>query len=398
MTTFDDEERLRALSDYRVLDTPPEQVFDNLTRMATEIFRVPIALVSLVDEERQWFKSRVGLDVSETPRAHAFCDHAIRGDGPMVVKDATGDPRFVDNPLVTGEPGIRFYAGVPLRTPEGHGLGTLCLIDRVPRDLDPGKLRLLERLADQARIELEIRRRLAMLEERLSAQREHQRSRELLASMVVHDLRSPLSAVISLASTIDAGDDGSREALDDLLTEAERMRHMLTDVLDVCLEEVGELRLRPVRLELRELVERVARRFRRQAGLRGQSLLLELPGDPIPLTADLHLVERVVVNLVGNALDHGPPGRAVTVAARAEGGRARIEVRDEGAPIPEEARERIFQPFQRLDAAAFRRGHGLGLAFCRLATAAHGGSVRIAPSANGNVFDVDLPLTPSPAT
>jgi len=134
-TPADERGRLEALADYRVLDTPPEPAFDNITGLASSIFRTPIALVSLVDEHRQWFKSRVGLDVAETPREISFCDHAIRADATLVVEDATRDPRFVDNPLVVGEPHVRFYCGVVLRTPEGHGLGTLCLIDRVARTI-----------------------------------------------------------------------------------------------------------------------------------------------------------------------------------------------------------------------------------------------------------------------
>ena len=123
---FDDARRLKVLRDYRVLDTPPAASLDNITSLAARMFRVPIALVSLVDEDRQWFKSRFGLESSETPREVAFCDHAIRDSGPLIVPDATADPRFEPNPLVTGDPSVRFYCGVPLRSPDGHALGTLC--------------------------------------------------------------------------------------------------------------------------------------------------------------------------------------------------------------------------------------------------------------------------------
>ena len=116
-----------------MLDTPPDAALDELTQLAARIFQVPIALVSLLDEQRQWFKSRVGVAVAQTPRALAFCDHAMRESGVTVVADARNDPRFRDNPLVHGQAGMRFYAGAPLRTPEGHALGTLCVIDREPR-------------------------------------------------------------------------------------------------------------------------------------------------------------------------------------------------------------------------------------------------------------------------
>jgi len=132
---LDDEYRLDALNSYAVLDTPPEPAFDRVTRSAASLFDVPIAVVSLVDRDRQWFKSCVGLDASETPRGTAFCAHAIMRDSVMVVPDASADPRFADNPLVTGPPGIKFYAGAPLVTAEGFRLGTLCIIDTKPRTM-----------------------------------------------------------------------------------------------------------------------------------------------------------------------------------------------------------------------------------------------------------------------
>jgi len=125
--------RMAALRGYRLLDTADEPEFDSIVREAAEALRAPIALISLIDERRQWFKARVGLDVLETPRSMSFCAHAIQGRDTMVVPDATKDDRFRDNPLVVDDPSIRFYAGAPLETADGHRLGTLCVIDRVPR-------------------------------------------------------------------------------------------------------------------------------------------------------------------------------------------------------------------------------------------------------------------------
>jgi diguanylate cyclase (GGDEF)-like protein len=142
----DEADRLRSLYGLRVLDTPPEERFDRLTRLAKRLFEVPIALVSFVDEHRQWFKSRQGLDVSETPREISFCAHAVLQDETLVVPDAPTDERFRESPLVTSYPNIRFYAGRPVHAPDGARVGTLCLMDHRPREMDPEDLQLLNDL------------------------------------------------------------------------------------------------------------------------------------------------------------------------------------------------------------------------------------------------------------
>jgi PAS domain S-box-containing protein len=171
----DEPARLRALHEFEILDTPPEREFDDITALAAQICGVPIALISLVDETRQWFKSRVGIPADQTPREAAFCAHALASPGVLQVPDALADARFVNNPLVVGEPGIRFYAGAPLLTPEGNALGTLCVIDRVPRQLtaeQAGALQVLSRyVMTQLQLRLRIRKQRA-IEEALQASEE----------------------------------------------------------------------------------------------------------------------------------------------------------------------------------------------------------------------------------
>ena len=149
----DEQARLEALRSIDVLDTPPEERFDQLTRMAKRLFGVPIALVSIVDENRQWFKSCVGLDVTETSRDISFCGHAILGNDVFIIPDTFEDPRFADNPLVLNDPGIRFYAGCPL-TVGGHKLGTLCIIDKKPREFGEEDVNALKDLASMVEREL----------------------------------------------------------------------------------------------------------------------------------------------------------------------------------------------------------------------------------------------------
>jgi GAF domain-containing protein len=160
-------ERLEALRQYNILDTPAEQAYDDITSLAAFICDVPIALISLVAGERQWFKSKVGLAVSETSRDVSFCAHAITQPDIFVVQDALSDERFAENPLVTCAPNIRFYAGVPLITPAGNAIGTLCVIDHRPRELSVAQRQTLAALARQVVLQLELRRTSAQLADSL---------------------------------------------------------------------------------------------------------------------------------------------------------------------------------------------------------------------------------------
>jgi len=169
-------ERLRVLHSYRILDTEPEAGFDHLAEVAAYISGSPIALISLIDSDRQWFKAKIGMDVDETPRDVAFCSHAILTPrSPLVVNDTLRDPRFADHPLVLGDPKIRFYVGVPLTTADDQALGTLCVVDRAPKVLEPDALRSLEAIGEQVVSLLELRlvsARMAEALERVHAMRE----------------------------------------------------------------------------------------------------------------------------------------------------------------------------------------------------------------------------------
>jgi len=153
-----EKKRLKVLWEYQVLDSIPEEVFDDLTELAARICEAPIALITLVDEDRQWFKSRVGLTVNETSRDISFCGHAICQTELFIVPDATKDSRFARNPLVISDPKIRFYAGAPLISPDGYALGSLCVIDKVPRELRPEQKQALRILARHVMTQLELRR------------------------------------------------------------------------------------------------------------------------------------------------------------------------------------------------------------------------------------------------
>jgi len=182
-------ERLQELSEYRVLDTLPEQGYDDITRLAAYICKTPIALVSLVDASRQWFKSKVGLSTQETPRSDAFCAHALLQPQMLLVEDALKDARFSDNKLVLGPPYIRFYAGMPLLTPSGQALGTLCVIDTQPRAMDALAQQALTSLARQVMVQFELRKAI------FKAQQTEQELQQLNQKLLAQTLTDALTQV-----------------------------------------------------------------------------------------------------------------------------------------------------------------------------------------------------------
>jgi GAF domain-containing protein len=182
VTSGSDRDRVAALEQYAILDSEPEQAFDDLTLLASFICKTPIALISLIDEDRQWFKSKIGMEPSETPRDIAFCSVAIQQPEVMVVPDTLKDERFRNNPFVTSEPNIRFYAGAPLINGDGYALGTLCVIDKTPRDITDDQKEALQALSRLVLSQLEFRRNLLLLKEALTERTkdEHEREREIM--------------------------------------------------------------------------------------------------------------------------------------------------------------------------------------------------------------------------
>jgi anti-sigma regulatory factor (Ser/Thr protein kinase) len=198
MTVNDEAARLAALRQYKILDTEPERAFDDLALLASQICSAPMALITLVDADRQWFKSRVGVTRTETPRSVSFCAHAMMQRELFIIPDARDDQRFRENPLVTGEPGIRFYAGASLASSEGQPLGSLCVVDRVPRTLREDQLEALDALRRQAEAQLELRRNLFELQAALAAR---DRAEEAQAHLI-GELREALDNVSRLSAMI----------------------------------------------------------------------------------------------------------------------------------------------------------------------------------------------------
>lgn len=239
-------ERLAALARYEILDTTPEDAFDELARLASVICGTPIALVSLVDVSRQWFKARVGLDATETPRDISFCGHAIHESDLFIVSDALDDARFATNPLVTGEPNIRFYAGAQLTTPDGENLGTLCVIDRRPRRLNEEQRAALRTLARQVIVQLELRRIISEqqhVERTLRGERDAlERLKNNFMSTVSHELRTPITSIRGSLGLLASGVLGELpDEAQQLVTVAERNSVRLITVVNDILDFESQL-------------------------------------------------------------------------------------------------------------------------------------------------------------
>ncbi len=381
-------QRLEELRAYDVLDTEPERAFDDLTLVASRLCDVPIALVSLVDEDRQWFKSKQGLAVCETPRGVAFCSHAIlQPESAMVIPDATKDPRFFDNPIVTGEPRVIFYAGAPLVTATGMALGTLCLIDNRPREISPEQVDSLRALARQVVGQLELRKRCNELRE-LSEQLERS-NRELkdFTHIAAHDLQEPLRKMISFSSLLkcDLGSDLPERAVQDLgyiTGAAGRMQNLIQDLLKF--SRAGSAALNEGDVPLSECVDQAIDTL----SLRVEETGAVLSVDELPtLKGDRTLLTLLFQNLIGNALkfvSDRPPNIAVT--AGIEDGRLVIGVKDNGIGMDPKYAEQIFVPFRRLHGREQFEGTGIGLAVTRKVVERHGGRIWVesAPGAGSH--------------
>jgi signal transduction histidine kinase len=372
---FDEAARLAELHESGLLDTEAEQAYDDIAYLASRICETPIALVSLVDHDRQWFKSKVGLSVSETSRDVAFCAHAIRTPAELfVVADATCDARFADNPLVLGDPNIRFYAGAPLTTANGNALGMLCVIDRVPRQLDPAQIASLRALSRMVMAQIELR---AARDQAQAADR----AKMLFLANMSHEIRTPLNAILGLSELMSMeaygplGDGRYREYAQDINASGDHLLSLINDVLDLARIEADELNLLETTFDLAEAIGAVARMVSVHADSRQLTVDLRLPSDLGAAYADERRIKQVIINLVTNAIKFTPEGGVITVtAARTVRGGLRVEVSDTGCGMSAGDLEIALSAYGQVGHGAAAGGTGLGLPISKRLVEAHGGT------------------------
>lgn len=342
--------RLNELLSYDILDTLPEESFDNITTIAAQICHTSISLVSLVDDKRQWFKSNLGLEAKETPKDIAFCAHAInKPNSIMVVNDALLDQRFADNPLVIGNPSIRFYAGVPLVTNSGFALGTLCVIDTKPNTLDESQLKALSALSNQVIAQLELRKSLKELKKKQSELEHKTEDLTRFAHLVSHDLKSPLRAMSSLSEMILEESQGmlNSQAETGLLMLKGKAMHackLVDGILQHSLR--GEHANDPEEIFLDTFLERVV-----QFCSPPEDVHIIIDTQVSKVHLDSTILHQIVQNLVSNAIKYSDKKEGVVrITALAEGNTLMLSVSDNGPGIPLEFQTVIFDMFQKLTA------------------------------------------------
>ncbi len=385
--------RVRSLKRYEILDTLPEREYDDIVKIAASICGTPIALVSLVDGERQWFKSKVGIDATETSRDLAFCAHAIlTPDETLVVSDATCDERFSDNPLVLEDPSIRFYAGAPLVTPDGAALGTLCVIDSKPRVLNEEQREILEALSRQVSTVLGLR--LSLLESREHQRRMQEATLRLEAAnrqlddfchIASHDLKEPLRGLRHYSQFLiedygaELGQAGVGQ-LEVLAKLTDRMEHMVDSLLEY--SKAGRGQESKADVNTQQVVERVLESLQfsiddTQTEVRVAATLPVVHGYEVAIA-------EVFRNLVTNALKYNDKANRwieigfETGTESGEPGDGRFYVRDNGIGIDSANQAAIFDVFRRLHSGnEYGGGAGAGLAIVTKLVESLGGDITV---------------------
>ena len=394
-----DAERVAALRRHEILDTLPEADFDDLVQLASHICGTPIALVSLVDADRQWFKARLGLDATETSRENSFCAHAICEPDRDIfeIRDAWEDPRFSGNPLVQGDPNIRFYAGTPLVTRDGWPLGTLCVIDRKPRQLTKEQAEGLVMLRRHVVNALELRR---LVREQAGTIEQLERTREALdiahreaedataaksrfLATMSHEIRTPMSAVIGMTTLLrgTALDAEQADYTETIRTCGEMLLALVNDILDFSKIEAGHLELEEGPFAIDACIDgafEIVASLARQKDLR----IVRQTGPAVPpvIVGDVVRLRQILLNLLSNAIKFTPFAGEITLGLTSRprpDGRCELEfsVRDTGVGIPADRLDQIFELYRQADISTARNhgGTGLGLAISRRLAESMGG-------------------------
>ncbi|AXT59403.1 GAF domain-containing protein [Aquimarina sp. AD10] len=377
---INEEFRLEALRSLNILDTPSEKEFDEITSLAAFLCDTEIALISLVDSDRQWFKSKHGLDVCETPRDVSFCAHAILDpENPLIVEDARKDDRFKNNPLTTVEKLVIFYAGIPLVDKNGFALGTLCVIDSKPKTLSKKQLESLKSLANQVVMLFELNKKNTDLEKVQSKLKKRNDSLREFARVISHDLKMPLANIITttdLLKLILNGklDEESSEYFDYIKTSSFSMSSYISDVLDHY-ESDSLLQNKPEKFDLNELLQEIVDLLSIKP-----DFTINFPTANTIIESNKLVLKQVFFNLIANSIKYNDKEQIeISIDANEDENFYFFRITDNGMGIPNDKLDTIFDLFTTANTTdrSGNKGNGIGLSTVKKLVGKLGGSIKV---------------------
>ena len=394
-----DPRRLAALRGTGLLDEPPSEALDRLTKLATRVLGVPISVVSLIEEGRQFYAANTGVgDPWSTqrgsPLSHSFCKHVVATGEPLIVEDARNVDFLKDN-LAIPDMGVIAYAGIPLDV-AGQCIGTFCAVETQPKKWSSADIEALRTLADAAIAELNLREATRLLADREKDLVNALETKDQLIGVVSHELRGPLTSIQGALRLIEAGppEDGKTRQLVSMASRgADRLLRLVNDLLDVERAESGELKLDRKRVNVGKLFEDARDASHGMAEAAGVVVAFSDSNESVKCDPDR--IVQVIVNLVGNAVKFSPRGSAVSVSAEGNGKVVRFRVRDQGRGIPADKLDVIFDRFVQVahEDGTSRKGAGLGLAISKAIVGQHGGRIWAANNPDrGAAFYFELPV------
>ncbi len=390
--------RLATLKSYEILNTLPESDYDEITRIASLICKTPIALISLVSEDEQFFKSKQGIDASRTPRNISFCGHAIHNPNELfIVNNASKDKRFFDNPLVSDYPNIAFYAGAPLVSPKGYALGTLCVIDDKPKELNDEQIQSLKALANQTMKLFELRKNNKILKKNLKKEKELSELKSLFVATASHQFRTPMSIIQSnseLLTMLTQNSDGNlktkfKKTTNRIQKEVKRMTELIDDIL--ILEKITSKKITPKKktIDIVSLCQDLSDRYSIiQSDKR--TVNYSYSGDVKAIKINPTLISHAISNLLSNAFKYSSNSNPKLQLLFKEK-TLDIIVSDDGIGIPESDIKNLYQAFYRAENAQNIPGTGLGLAITKEYIELNGGKINLETKLNiGTKFTITL--------
>lgn len=374
-----EEERIKALHRYEILDTPPDGTFDKLTRLAAKLFNVPIAIISIVDKDRIWFKSKYGVDVNEVSRDVGLCANVVLSDGLFMSEDKV---------ITLDGMNLRFYAALPLKTTDNYNLGAFCIIDSKPRKFGADDESILCDLRDLVMEQIELK-----LSSRLIAVQHNQ-----ILNTTAHDLKNPLTTIPVRADLIKLKKNDPEmvdKMCEQIKTASLNMVRIIDELLLSGTAEEGKVQLLFIKLNLSSLVSNVISMNLPLAERKNQTLSF-IAGSDVELLGDEGKLSEVLDNLINNAIKYSPANTRIEVRIKKLENKVLIEVKDEGQGLTDDDKNRLYQRFTRLSAqpTGGENSTGLGLSIVRVLVEAHGGRIWAESEGHnmGSTFIVELPL------